>query len=246
MSESAVVAIVSAVAPLVAVMLAFFGSLRLAGAQQDRDARRRIRSVARAILADLDRIEDLLGSTGDSPHGIVVHGVKMEGPTIHPWVIGLIPEMAAGDLDIVKGMMYLDTLLQNDRVTADALEHHYAQLATIGTKLETMARRRITFDGGSVEVPIAELPPANAEGEKYALLVRDREELVQGVDDLKAERAAFVGAARSQLRELRSRLVPIGLGELPGLGELVQPRVSEDADIAVSRARQLVDRYGSQ
>ncbi len=93
-------------------LLSLYVGMAAAGAQQDRAALRRQRGVAKALLAELDRIDaeisrmqqtGLLPYTGYPPVPVPT--------TIHRWIEGLISQIADEAPDVVGGFMRLEVAL---------------------------------------------------------------------------------------------------------------------------------------
>lgn len=109
----------------------------LAGALRDRLRRRnRHEGVARALMADVDRIREELGEPKDRYVEVTFYGAGPETPEIHTWVHELIAESAEISGDLVREFLRLDRSLANFALSVRKLREARRVVRTTKEELE--------------------------------------------------------------------------------------------------------------
>jgi len=239
-------------------LVSLYVGMSAAGAQQDREVIRRQRGVAKALLADLERIESdikrmkdagLLPWTGKPP---------IAAPKIHPWVEGLIAQIADEAPEVVTGFMRLERSLATLQGLAEHTRRLWARVDDAHNRFTTLEDdRRAAFQRGVYD-PRSDgfLPPE--EGTHFDELSDDVEELaaVSRIDltarpRSAAAKLAWLDAIRhlegalgeytwqpnegiSIIVALEETLLPIAARAVPSLAHLAMKSafpVPEDAEV---------------
>ncbi len=259
MTDGIAGALIGAGATAIVAVFTWFAATATAGGQQDREALRRQKGVARALLADLERIWSELGPEGAGGSITRIHS-RDQPPTIHPWVEGLITQIAESSPSVVQGFMNLERHLGNFAAFRKSLEHQAKEVGEKRAVLDGAERVLDTAGEGQVYDPLTSTfrnISLSSDGDwsndaaieaEYAGLVNGIRRQLQVRDDARgaleeAEKARdFVRStlhacecyARDDIRTLRYQLSVIAERRLPTLPQLVLRTtipVSDDADL---------------
>lgn len=132
---------------------------------QTRAIRLRERAIARALLQDLRRIEQLVPDEAHHRNTWVSH--EQEYPGVHGWVQPLIVDMAGRDAAIVGDYMELEAMLEDHRRKGGSL---WSCQATVDSVTNNIAHRKAQ---GQTEHPSSEelqQSLASAVNARYAAL----------------------------------------------------------------------------
>lgn len=123
-------------------LVSMYGGMAAAGAAQDREGLRKQRGIAKALLEDLSRIdsevqrlrdEGIRPWTGKPPAAV---------PTIHPWIEGLIAQIADAAPDVVRGFMRLERSLSTLREAVHSFGGKSDSLSGIRKAFDQSERKR--------------------------------------------------------------------------------------------------------
>jgi hypothetical protein len=251
------------VAALVVAVFSWWGAMSLATAQQDREARKREKGTARALLADLDRIELEL-TTNESSGGPPLR----TPPQIHSWVEGLITQIAENSPDTVAGFMILQRKLAELRNLEDSQALQMKQLIRLHADFDAAEAHRLldhvrgpynpltdTYDAPRPPETVPLVPdvlpmaavgvPGNQELVGQALRKQGIGEIERELSRTHSDAAATRRYARETIVALRRALIPKAERAIPTLPGIVfgSFRVSEDADIERREDEEVLRRF---
>jgi hypothetical protein len=86
-------------------VLSFLAGIRGAVFLQDREARRRLRGVVRAVRAEVDRLGTEVGAKNPDYLSFSVPGSRALIPQVSPWVEGRLPDLATANPALVADIL---------------------------------------------------------------------------------------------------------------------------------------------
>ena len=109
--------------------------------QDEARAKERLRGVAGAMWADMQRIRQELGPPREQIFDLNVMGSDSIPPTIHSWIESLVPELANVHPDVLSECFLLERALHNHAVSLRAFRRYAEFLASAREELEAIERR---------------------------------------------------------------------------------------------------------
>lgn len=246
MSDAIGGALIGVVGTIVGGVLVWFLAMTSAAAAQDREVLRKQRGLAAALLADIRRIETALGPVGStwSTQGVV--SGPAEVASVHPWVEGLIAQIAEEAPDVVVQFMNLERELAS--IAAGRTEvrtiraHKITQLSQLHEERKNLEKviARGAYNPRTdqfIRVEEGQRPPSLSEADvreyerDYGRSLSAAEaaeaacdELDGRLKDLSASISAAEAGARVALDHLSNRLGELARREVPSLTHLVLRR----------------------
>lgn len=124
---------------------------------------RKQRGVARALLAELDRIDTELARMKEA--GLIPWTGKppVQAPIIHRWIEGLIAQIADEAPDVVAGFMRLEIGLVTLAQTADRARMSSHDVSVAFERFKDLeSRRRVEFDRGRYDPATERFTPPSS------------------------------------------------------------------------------------